>query len=82
MGLVDTYILTPDGQRVALFHTKVHNRLLRPLPAADTPPAPAPRRQALATIDRHVRSYIDDARMKIAASKLKTNIKVPTLKER
>ena len=27
----NTYDLTPDGQRVAIFYTKVHDRLLRPL---------------------------------------------------
>ncbi|MGH3406268.1 MAG: hypothetical protein ACRDRJ_27780 [Streptosporangiaceae bacterium] len=59
----NTYLLTPDGQRVALFYTKVHNRLLRPLLAANAPPAPAELRHALAAIDRHVRARIDDARM-------------------
>jgi hypothetical protein len=34
------YALTPDGLRVAVFYTKVHNRLLRPLLAADQPQAP------------------------------------------
>jgi predicted MarR family transcription regulator len=32
-----TYVLTPDGQRLAIFYTKLHNRLLRPLTAADQP---------------------------------------------
>ncbi|MCQ9163986.1 hypothetical protein [Arthrobacter sp. STN4] len=59
----NTYTLTPEGQRVALFHTKVHNRILRPLLAADKAPAPAPLRQALATIDRHIRRYIDNSRL-------------------
>ena len=36
----NTYVLTEDGQRFAVFYTKVHNRLLRPLMAADQPPAP------------------------------------------
>ena len=63
----NTYTLTPDGQRVAVFYTKVHNRLLRPLLAANSPPAPVELRHALATIDRHVRSYIDHARMGTAA---------------
>lgn len=62
-----TYVLTPDGQRVAIFYTKVHNRLLRPLLAADHPPAPTELRTALATIDRHVRGYIDEARLAKAA---------------
>jgi hypothetical protein len=61
------YSMTADGLRVALFYTKVHNRLLRPLLAADQAPAPAPLRQALATIDRHLNNYIEDARMKNAA---------------
>lgn len=38
----NTYVLTPDGQRVAIFYTKLHNRLLRPLTAANAPPAPLP----------------------------------------
>ena len=63
LGGTNTYLLTPDGQRVALFYTKVHNRLLRPLLAANTPPAPAELRHTLATINRHVRGYIDHARL-------------------
>jgi hypothetical protein len=63
----NTYDLTPDGQRVAVFYTKVHDRLLRPLLAADRPPAPAELRQALTTIDRHVHDYIDHARLGKAA---------------
>src|SRR6266542_4401900 len=59
----NTYVLTPDGQRVAVFYTKVHDRLLRPLLAADHPPAPPELRTALATIDRHVRNYADHARL-------------------
>ena len=59
----NTYVLTPDGQRVAVFYTKIHNRLLRPLTAANDPPAPLPLRQELRVIDRHVADYIDKARM-------------------
>jgi predicted MarR family transcription regulator len=59
----NTYILTPDGQRVAIFYTKLHNRLLRPLTAANDPPAPLPLRQALRVIDRHIADYIAEARM-------------------
>jgi hypothetical protein len=54
-------------KRVAIFYTKVHNRLLRPLLAADQPPAPTDLRTTLRTIDRHVHSYIDHARLKNAA---------------
>jgi hypothetical protein len=63
----NTYLPTPDGQRVAVFYTKVHDRLLRPLLAADVPPAPAGLRAALRTIDQHVHGYIDDARLGSAA---------------
>src|SRR6266550_5596438 len=59
----NTYRTTTDGQRVAIFYTKVHDRLLRPLLAADSPPAPADLRAALRTIDRHVEGYIDDAHL-------------------
>jgi hypothetical protein len=59
----NTYVLTPDGQRVAIFYSKVHNRLLRPLVAASCPPAPQPLRRALREIDRHVADYISEARM-------------------
>jgi hypothetical protein len=63
----NTYRITAAGQRVAIFYTKLHNRLLRPLLAADQPPAPAELRAALHTIDRHLDGYIDDARLKGAA---------------
>ena len=63
----NTYQLTPDGQRVAVFYTKVHDRLLRPLIAADTPPAPLELRRAFKTIDRHLTSYIDHSRLGEAA---------------
>ena len=63
----NTYLLTADGQRVAIFYTKLHDRLLRPLLAADRPPAPVALRHALATIDRHVKAYIKDAGLLAAA---------------
>jgi hypothetical protein len=59
----NTYVLTPEGQRVAIFYTKVHNRLLRPLLAAHDPPAPLPLRQALRVISHHVDDYISQTRM-------------------
>ena len=37
---------TPDGVRFAIFYTKVHDRILRPLLAADYPPAPTELKQA------------------------------------
>jgi hypothetical protein len=57
------YRLTDDGLRFAIFYTKVHDRLLRPLLAADQPPAPLPIRKALHTIDIHVTETIDHARL-------------------
>jgi hypothetical protein len=57
------YVLTPDGIKVAVFYTKVYNRLLRPLLAADQRQAPAELRAALKTIDQHVASYIARARL-------------------
>ena len=62
----NTYRLTPDGQRVAIFYTKVHDRLLRPLIGANAPPAPPDLRDALRSIDRHVRAYTDDTHLKAA----------------
>ena len=63
----NTYRITSNGQRVAIFNTKVHHRLLRPLLAANAPPAPVELRTALRTIDRHVCGYIDAARLRNAA---------------
>ncbi|MGI8446819.1 MAG: hypothetical protein ACR2MP_06470 [Streptosporangiaceae bacterium] len=59
----NTYLLTSHGQRVAIFYSKLHNRLLHPLIAANGPPAPLPLRQALRVIDRHVADHITEARM-------------------
>jgi hypothetical protein len=61
------YVLTPDGTRFAVFYTKLHNRLLRPLLAADQPQAPPGLRQALRAIDQHVDDYITRARIGKAA---------------
>jgi hypothetical protein len=62
-----TYALTADGVRVALFYTKVYGRVLRPLLAADHPPAPPELRQALRVVDSHVAASIDRARLGSAA---------------
>ena len=63
----NTYQLTAEGQRVAIFYTKVHDRLLRPLLATDQPPAAPQLRRALATVDRHLHGYLDRARIGTAA---------------
>ena len=57
------YRLTGDGLRFAIFYTKVHDRLLRPLLATNQPPAPPPVRKALHTIDIHITERIDQARL-------------------
>jgi len=61
------YVLTPEGIKVVLFYTKLHNRLLRPLLAADQLPAQPPLRRALKIIESAVDDYIDHARMHRAA---------------
>jgi hypothetical protein len=61
------YVLTPDGIAMAVFYTKLHNRLLRPLMAARQPQAPPPLRDALRAIDQHVDDYISRARLGKAA---------------
>jgi hypothetical protein len=61
-----TYTLTPDGQRLAIFYTKLSDRLLRPLMAADQPQAPPELRRALAVVDQHVDDYIAQARLRPA----------------
>lgn len=63
----NTYHLTPDGVRWAVFYTKLHNRLLGPLLAADQPPASIELRRALKVIDNEVDTYLDHARIKAAA---------------
>jgi hypothetical protein len=64
----NTYVLTADGQRVAIFYTKIHHRLPRPLLAADQPPAPPILRKALHTNDTHVTYYVDAARLPLKAA--------------
>ena len=63
----NTHQLTADGQRIAIFYTKVHDRLLTPLIAANAPPAPLALRRALSTIDQHLNGYLNQARLTNAA---------------
>ncbi len=63
----NTYVLTPEGQRVSVFYTKLRHRLLGPLLEADQPPAPLKIRRALTTIDRTITDYITNARLSLAA---------------
>jgi hypothetical protein len=59
----NTYTLTPEGIRVAVFYTKLRNRLLRPLLDADKPPAKIEIRQALNTLENAVADYLHSARL-------------------
>lgn len=62
-----SYTTTPEGIRVAAFYTKVHGRVLRPLFAADHPPALPEVRQALRTLDRAVAERVIASRLGVAA---------------
>ena len=64
----NTYTPTPDGIRVAVFYTKLQNRLLQPLLDADKPPAPLAVRHALATLEHAVGDYVTAARLTPAAA--------------
>jgi hypothetical protein len=63
----NSYTLTPEGIRVAVFYTKLQARLLQPLLDADKPPAPVELRRALATVERVVGDYVTNARLGAAA---------------
>ena len=63
----NTYVVTPEGLRVAVFYTKLQERLLRPLLGADQPPAPIELRRALSTIDSAIADYVTSARLGRAA---------------
>jgi hypothetical protein len=63
----NTYDLTPDGLRFAIFYTKVHNRVLAPLFAADQPQAPPELHAALHTLDQHIDQRLTHTRLPAAA---------------
>jgi hypothetical protein len=63
----NTYQLTPEGLRVAIFYTKLRARLLQPLLEADQAPAPLEMRRALNTVERLLGDYIANARLGAAA---------------
>jgi hypothetical protein len=62
------YRLTDDGIAFAIFYTKVHNRVLRPLLATAAPQTPPPLRAALRTIDQHINARLAEARLPPAAA--------------
>jgi DNA-binding transcriptional ArsR family regulator len=57
----NTYRITDDGLHVAVYYSKLYNRLLRPL-IADTY-APPPVRRAFRALEAHVDDQISEARM-------------------
>ena len=59
----NTYVLTEDGQRFAVFYTKDPQPAAATLLAANQPPAPLQVRQALKILDHAVTDYIDQARI-------------------
>jgi hypothetical protein len=61
------YVLTPDGLSFAIFFTKVHDRVLRPLLANDQPQAPPALRAALRSIELHVDDCLTRSRLPRAA---------------
>jgi hypothetical protein len=63
----NTYDLTPDGLMFAIFYTKVHDRLLRPLFAAGQPQAAPPLRDALRVIEHQISQHLAAARLPAAA---------------
>jgi len=63
----NTYVLTPEGLRVAVFYTKLESRLLKPLLEADRPPAPLELRRALTKIENVLGDYVANARLGAAA---------------
>jgi hypothetical protein len=65
--ITNSYTLTPDGIRVAVFYTRLQTCLLRPLLEADKPPALIELRRALVTVERVLGDYITNARLGVAA---------------
>ena len=63
----NTYDLTPDGLKFAIFYTKVHDRVLAPLFAAGQPQAPPQLRTALHHIEQLIDNRLADARLPAAA---------------
>jgi len=62
------YRLTPDGLAFAIFYTKVHNRVLRPLLATDAPASPPALRAAVRTINTHIDARLAHERLPSAAA--------------
>ena len=63
----NTYRVTDDGIRVAIFYTKVRARVLGPLLDAESPNMTLELRRALAAVNQVVDDFVTSARMGIAA---------------
>jgi len=63
----NTYDLTPDGLKFAIFYTKVHDRVLTPLFAAGQPQAPPQLRTALRDIEQLIDNMLAAARLPATA---------------
>jgi hypothetical protein len=62
------YTLTLDGIQFAIFYTKVHDRILRPLLATRDQPHPPPElHAALRVIDQAIDQRVAHARLRTAA---------------
>jgi len=67
-----------DG--VAVFYTKLQNRLLRPLLDANKPPAQIEIRRALAILEHAVAQYVQNARLTPYRIELVTTSRLPGTK--
>lgn len=76
------YQLTPEGIQIAVFYTKVYNRLMVPLTAADQPQAPPEIRQTLRTLDRHGQGRCRPATAQTGSLKLDTDVKTRATEDR
>jgi hypothetical protein len=71
-----TDVLTPEGQRIAIFYTSPCNRLLRPLAAAGQRQAPPRLRRAPSVIDHRVDGYSARARLEPALKRMTLMLRV------
>ncbi|MFC7649487.1 hypothetical protein ACFQX6_60725 [Streptosporangium lutulentum] len=63
----NTYDLTSDGLKFAIFYTKVHDRVLRPVFAAGQPQTPPELTAAMRSIERHLDDRLAQVRLPTAA---------------
>jgi hypothetical protein len=75
------YLLTPYGRKVALFLTRLHARVFRPMFAALDPKLPisSPLAQALAQVEQEVENLIHDTNL--APQKFVSSVNVLTYED-